>query len=183
MCQGMDSEVSAYTQVTYSERCGNAMFIVSMKPNVKKIFLFLLFGTAIGVSFYLLFQGSLVTEAAKKSAAVLTARSNEERITYLKTYGWEVGSEPLEISEVAIPVEFGKVYQEYNKIQKKQGFDLSDYAGRKVRRYTYEVTNYPDYPEDIRANLLVCEGVIIGGDICSIRLDGFMHGFARPKSS
>ena len=35
----------------------------------------------------------------------------------------------------------------------------------------------------IRANLLVYDGVVIGGDVCSVALDGFMHGFERPDAA
>ena len=58
---------------------------------------------------------------------------------------------------------------------------MQKYAGMKVKRWTYIVRNYPDtLPEDdyIRINILVSDGVVIGGDVCSVKLDGFMHGFS-----
>ena len=61
--------------------------------------------------------------------------------------------------------------------QRDQGFDLRKYAGKEVQRFQYVVTNYPNYPEGIRANLLVFNGKIIGGDLCSLEFGGFMHGF------
>lgn len=107
-----------------------------------------------------------------------SASNNLERIRFLKEFGWETGAEPLEIEEVIIPEEFGEVYEAYNEIQKTQNLDLLKYKGKTVKRYSYEVKNYPESAENIRANLLVYNGMIIGGDISSTALGGFMHGFA-----
>ncbi len=117
-------------------------------------------------------------KATKKSYA---AGTNEERIHFLTGYGWEVEEEPVEIIEVIVPEEFDQVYQDYNAIQKKQGLDLEKYSGRRCKRYTYSVTNYPDANFTVRANLLVYEGKIIGGDVCAIEESGFMHGFAMEN--
>ncbi|MGN0661451.1 MAG: DUF4830 domain-containing protein [Oscillospiraceae bacterium] len=111
--------------------------------------------------------------------------TNEQRIEFLKSFGWEVSSEAMEIETVIIPAEFSDVYENYNEIQKQQGYDLSDYKSKEVKRYTYEVKNYPlsdsSLSGTIRANLLVYNGVIIGGDVCSVSLGGFMHGFSAEK--
>lgn len=64
--------------------------------------------------------------------------------------------------EVCIPEEFTPVYEEYNQIQKKQGFDLSDYAGKTCERYTYRLT---DTSKETHAVFLVYHGKLIGGDI------------------
>ena len=33
--------------------------------------------------------------------------------------------------------------------------------------------------EFIKINILICDNVVIGGDVCSVKLDGFMHGFLK----
>lgn len=96
---------------------------------------------------------------------------------FLKSYGYEVSPKPIECENINIPNPLDEVYKGYNEIQKKAGFDLEPYAGRSCIRYTYEVLNYPGGIEGVRANVLVAGGRIIGGDICTLRLDGFMHGF------
>jgi hypothetical protein len=105
------------------------------------------------------------------------ADTEEDRIAFIKSYGWKVSDEPPEISEVTIPREFDAVYTRYNLIQKAQGLDLWDYSGCKVKRYTYKILNYPTGEEGVLINLLVYDGKIIGGDVMSPRIDGFMHGF------
>lgn len=106
-------------------------------------------------------------------------RSNEDRITFLAQFGWQVEETPKESANVAIPAEFDKVFAAYNELQRAQGLDLSKYASRTVERYTYRVTNYEGYDGEVLANLLICRGRVIGGDICCADQNGFLHGFTR----
>lgn len=110
---------------------------------------------------------------SKKAAA----KTNEQRLAFIEAYGWEAESEPAEIMEIIIPKEFDEVYSEYNSLQKMQGFDLSSYSGKRAKRYSYAVVNYPGQTENVRINLIVHNNKIIGGDVCSLDSDGFMHGF------
>lgn len=108
----------------------------------------------------------------------LSAATNEERVTFLAQFGWQVDSEPSEVEDVTVPQVFNKVYNRYNKIQLEQGLDLLDYAGKECSRVTYTITNYPDTQQRVNANLLIYNGVVVGGDISSAEIGGFMHGFA-----
>jgi hypothetical protein len=108
-----------------------------------------------------------------------TVKTNEQRIEFIESFGWEVGEEPAEVMEVIIPKEFDEVYQQYNSIQKMQGCDLEAYAGKRCKRYSYDVTNYPGQSEKVRINIIVQNNKIIGGDVSSLNPDGFMHGFAK----
>lgn len=105
------------------------------------------------------------------------AKTNEERVAFAQSFGWEVGPDPVEVLEVIIPEEFDEVYANYNSIQKKQGFNLEKYAGKRVKRYSYIVTNYPGVDAEVRFNILVQNNRIIGGDVSSLEAGGFMHGF------
>ena len=110
-------------------------------------------------------------------------RNNEDRINFLKQFGWEVSPEAVESEEVTIPAEFDKVFAGYNEIQKRQGLNLGKYKGRTMMRYTYNVTNYPGYEGKVQANLLVYKNKIVGGDICSADINGFIHGFWCDKAA
>lgn len=103
-------------------------------------------------------------------------RTDEGRAAYLMELGWEVDAEPLESKSVLIPKEFGEILTQYNSMQTASGYDLSDYAGLTVEQYTYRVTNYENAPGDVNATIYVYNGQIIGGDIHSTAVDGFMHG-------
>ena len=52
-----------------------------------------------------------------------------------------------------------------------------------MMRYTYEITNYPNYEGKVIANILVYRGKVVGGDICSADINGFIHGFEAPQSN
>ena len=57
--------------------------------------------------------------------------------------------------------------------------NLEKYKNKDVTRYTYEITNYPDYDGKVLANIIVYKNKVIGGDICSADVNGFLHGFER----
>ncbi len=106
-------------------------------------------------------------------------KTANDRIDFLRQFGWEVENTPIEEAEVTIPNEFDKIYQSYNELQKKQGFDLSKYRKKDVMRYTYKVTNYPDYNGDVYVSFLVYKNKVVGGDVCSADVNGFIHGLDR----
>lgn len=91
---------------------------------------------------------------------------------YMQSIDWEISNEPIETEEVIIPREFDNVYTQYNEIQKRAGFNLEDYTNSKCTRYTYSLKYFDK--NNLRANILVLNDKIIGGDICTIDLNGFM---------
>ena len=107
-------------------------------------------------------------------------KSNEDRVAYLQSYGWSVSSDPIAVEELIIPEQFDETYSQYLELQASQGFDLTDYCGKRVKRYTYEITNYPTGETGILANLLIYKNTVIGGEVLSPQLDGFLHGLAMP---
>ncbi len=108
-------------------------------------------------------------------------KTDEDRIAFLGQFGWEVKPTAVEVKETKIPKEFDNVFSTYNELQKRQGLDLSDYKGKAITRYTYEITNYPDYEGTVYANLIVYKNKVIGGDICTADVEGFIHGFKKTS--
>ena len=127
--------------------------------------------------------GLLGGRGAAASAAVSPkgVRTNEDRIAYLGSYGWTVSEEPVSVEELIIPEEFDETYSQYLDLQASQGFDLTEYAGKRVKRYTYQVTNYPTGETDIQAGLLIYKTTVSGGDVLSAQLGGFIHGLEMPS--
>lgn len=117
------------------------------------------------------------TGAGVAAAPDCTGATQSQRIAFLARYGWEIDPKSEAADPVIIPQSFDAVFTQYNDVQTAQGFDLTAYAGKRVTRYTYTVKNYPDCEEEVHANLLVCDGIIIGGDLCTWAADGFLHGF------
>lgn len=81
----------------------------------------------------------------------------------------DVEREPCEIEYITIPEKFWDVYTKYNELLKKEGYDLSYYKGERCIRYTYFIPSV-----NARANILVHNGKVIGGDICGITIDSIM---------
>ena len=94
-------------------------------------------------------------------------------IKILNQYGIETEAYPVERVLVSIPSEFDDVYENYNALQREAGFDLKKYSGKNVWRYSYRVTNMGT-TQEIRANLLVYQDKVIGGDVMSTSIGGFM---------
>lgn len=105
--------------------------------------------------------------------------STEARVEYLAGLGWEVDPDSESMREIILPQDMSGVIAQYNALQKEQGFDLEPYAGEQVESYTYELTSYPSGEENVIAQIFICKGRIIAGDIHSTSLGGFMHSLTR----
>ena len=106
-------------------------------------------------------------------------KNAEDAAHFLSQFGWSVEATPVETRTVTIPAEFDKIFAAYNELQKEQGLNLTKYQGKDVTRYTFTVTNYPNYEGTVYANVLVYRNRVIGGDICSADVSGFVHGFEK----
>ena len=161
------------------------MFVVSVKRKELKYYaaaalicIFAVIGGIISVS------SAATTPAAKVGGVNMRAGNAQERVAFFSQFGWEIGTDPLEVKEVVIPTEFDETYEEYNTLQKSQGLDLSKYKGKRAKFWSYEIKNYPEHPSDngsIRATLLIYDGMVIGGDVSDFELNGFMQGFSYPE--
>lgn len=154
------------------------MFIFSVKADRRKICVILAVVLLVITSVIVLFKvrTSPPTAVCAGEKYSLSAATNEERVAFFSQFGWKVNAEPVETKEIVIPEKFNDVYNSYNKIQKDQGLDLTPYAGKTCKQWVYLVTNYPQTPE-VRGTILVYGNRVIGGDLSTAALDGFMTGF------
>lgn len=159
------------------------MVIVSAKVSKRKILTGIIVAVCVILLLVVLFhksdaQATTTTEAPSQTT---DAGSNEERLAFLRSFGWEPSETPTETQEVRIPEEFNEVFTRYNQLQQSQGFDLAGYAGKTVKRYVYRITNHPDGGQDHYATLLVYKNKIIGGDVTCTSQGGSMQGFAMAQ--
>ena len=126
-------------------------------------------------------SGSAPAAENAAQAAPSELKTNDDRVAYLASYGWEVAQEPIQTQEVRIPTEPSEVFERYNDLQVSQGFDLHNYAGKSVKRYVYQISNYPDTEDTYYATLLVYKNAVIGGDVSSSAQGGVMHSLCMPK--
>ncbi len=94
-------------------------------------------------------------------------------LDFLEEKGIEVDVSSCEIKKIKIPEKFNDVYSKYNDLQRKAGYDLSDYCGKTVEKYTYKVINH-NGDDTVFVNLLVLADKIIGGDITNNVINGFI---------
>lgn len=157
------------------------MFVYSVKASSLRFFSILFLSVALLTALIILVPSyePLAAEVTDTSVTVNfdKIKTNEDRIAFLAQFGWKVDPKPYESEEVTIPGDFDGVFTEYNDIQKNQGLDLSKYKRRDVMRYTYIVENYPDYEGRVYANVLIYKNRVIGGDICSAAVNGFVRTF------
>ena len=161
------------------------MFVYSVKTSKVKIAVLLIAIAAVAVASVMMMTGN--KEPAVNDGSVnVKAENSAERVTFLSQFGWEISEDPVEVSEVIIPEDFDAGYTEYAAMNKAQGFDLEPFKGVRAKRWTYDVLNYPGLENiagTVQANLLVYEGRVIGGDVCSLELNGFIHGFEMPRNT
>lgn len=101
--------------------------------------------------------------------SALNGATNAKRLEYISgLYAPETEEEYTE-KIITVPTEFSDVYEQYNKLQKKAGFDLKKYSGENLICYSYKFRF-----SDGAVNLLVYGGRIVGGDIADYSADGVM---------
>lgn len=130
----------------------------------------LLCGAVAGV---LLHSSGVQVAAAADPKGVKTA---EDRAAYLQKWGWVVPDDPTQVEELELPDPFGGEYDDYLALQTGQGFDLTKYAGKRIKRYTYDVLNYPGGVK-AQAHLLMYKNTVVAGEIFG---EGFLHGLEIP---
>lgn len=121
--------------------------------------------------------------AVSASAEVKGVRDNDDRVSFLNSLGWTVSEQPIATEELLVPDQFDESYADYLALQAEQGFDLTKYCGKRIKRYTYEITNYPTGETGIQASLLVYKNTIIGGEILSPATGGLLHGLTMPQTT
>ncbi|MBQ6815658.1 MAG: DUF4830 domain-containing protein [Clostridia bacterium] len=111
--------------------------------------------------------------SCESGAGVIPGADNNSRINFIKSLGVTVSEEVFEQKEITIPQQFNKVYENYNNTQIKAGFNLKNHLGKNAVLYRY-VVNSPKELNNAFVNIIVLDGEIIGGDISSVELDGYM---------
>lgn len=158
------------------------MFVYSIRSATIKFICSIVLSVAVLITLVALIPTYADDAEPTSSISYSKIYENSDRINFISQFGWEVKETPVEEVEVTVPESFDKVYLGYNEMQKEQGLNLSKYKGKTVTRYTYEVTNYPDYDGTVYISLLVYKDKVIGGDVCSADVNGFVHGFEAPES-
>lgn len=152
------------------------MLVMTAKVDKKKILMIVAAVLVAIAGLVLLFGGRDSTPTASTGVA-----NNDARVAFLKSFGWEVTTSPVESGQVRIPETGSDVFNRYNELQKSQGYDLSAYAGKTVMRYVYQINNYPDATAPVYATLLIYKNQVIGGDVTDTSAKGTIRSFKMPQ--
>lgn len=161
------------------------MFVYSVKTSKAKMAALLVALAAAVIALVMIIGRGEKPAATDDSAVNYRAESAAERTAFLSQFGWKISEDPVEVSEVIIPENFDDGYTEYAAMNKAQGLDLEPFKGVRAKRWTYTVLNYPGLENSgsVQANLLVYDGRVIGGDVCSLEQGGFIAGFDFPQNA
>ena len=152
------------------------MMFMTAKVDIKKTLIALAAAVGLIIGMIFLFGGN---DAAPTAATGMSG--NDARVQFLKNFGWEVAQSPIESGQVRIPEKSTAVSDRYNALQKTQGYDLSQYAGKIVMRYVYKITNFPGATDPVYATLLVYKNEVIGGDVTDTCPNGQVRTFKMPS--
>jgi len=109
--------------------------------------------------------------------------TNDMIVEYIESLGWQINHTPDEITHLTLPESFDAVYETYSAVQTHSGFSFEDFKGKNVTRYTYQVFNHKDSgSSQVTAGVFVYENTIIGGEISSGEMNGFMHAITETSN-
>lgn len=148
----------------------------SKKGSKAVLFLILAVIAAVAVFFF------SKAKAESEADEMFTMSTNAERVEFLNEQGWIVKPDPVSKEEVVVPSVFEGVYADYAQLQKDQGFDLQKYMGETVLVVTYQVLNYPQYPDNVTATMMLCNNRLIGGDVSLQEENGFIDPLISPSA-
>ena len=154
------------------------MLVMTAKVDKKKIIIILAAVVVAVIGLVLLLGGRDSAPTASTGVA-----NNDARVAFLKSFGWDVTTSPVESGQVRIPESGNEVFSRYNELQKSQGYDLSAYAGKTVMRYVYQINNHPSSSAPVYATLLVYKNQVIGGDVTDTAAKGSIRSFKMPLAT
>ncbi|PWM24001.1 MAG: DUF4830 domain-containing protein [Clostridiales bacterium] len=159
-----------------------AVFIYTLRASSIKFFAVVLLSVVVLISLI-----TLIPEYGSAGDVAVVAvnygdiKTNEDRIEFIKQFGYTPLTEPSVTEEVIIPEKFDTVYEKYNDIQRAQGLNLKKYQGKSAMKYTYLLEDYPGSDGRVFFTMLVYRDNVIAGDVCRTEGERFIHGFEMPQ--
>ena len=111
------------------------MFVLSMKTTRARL------AAAVAVGGLLL--AVIIGVSASPHSVSTAAGAAIDPTAYLQSLGYEVGPQWSDLRELVIPSKEEATFAAYNALAQAAGYDLTAYAGQRIKCYTYAVKNYP----------------------------------------
>lgn len=144
------------------------MFVLSVKAGRRQLVSVAVF-LLVAVFAVVAMVAAPAMEQMPVSASVKKAETTEQRVAFLKSLGYEVGTAE-NVQEIRLPDEADETLLQYETVQQQASMSLGPYYGKRVRLYTYPILNAD---EAATAHVYVYRDRIVAGDIMSERADGF----------
>ena len=154
------------------------MFVCSVKAKTLRLFgLFLLCASILSaVGIILADQSSALPTLA--GISLENIKTEEGRRALLEAAGVKPTEDAPSVADVSLPKALDAVLLGYNEIQKKQGLDLSRYAGKTVTRYTYRLTSENGAP--VYANLVFFRNQLVAADVTTTGSNALVSPLLLP---
>ena len=140
------------------------MFVLSVKAEKRRLIPLVLCVTLIAA----MLIASLCFPASRTMVNEASVRvdGDEAIASYLKSLGYTVALDSAAVEEIRLPDEFDEALDNYNALQRQGGFDLSGYAGQRVKLRTYALL---DHESGLPAQIHVYThgDRVIGGDVAA----------------
>ncbi len=100
----------------------------------------------------------------------INVSTDKGREKYINALGFEVEADSVVHNSEKVPEVFTAALEQYNSLQKAQGFDLEKLKGKNVTSYTYKIKSYPDgfdFKGSDGVITLICnKNKVVGADVC-----------------
>ncbi len=121
---------------------------------------------------------TMQTEPVSAVVEAKGIKSNEDRLDYLSQFGFIVSGEPIDEEDLKIPKTFDSSFDSYIALQNEQGFDFENYAGKKIKRYTYELNDNSNR----MVSLLIYKNKVIGAEVFSSDTGELLQGLTTNNN-
>ena len=132
------------------------MFVLSMKTTRPRL--------AAVIAACGLLIAVLVGARGMSSAVPAGVGHAADPVAYLQSLGYAVESQWTALQEIAIPTAEDPAFAAYNAALQEVGYDLTPYAGQRIKQYTYAVQNHPTDP-NAQAHVYVYKERVIAGEM------------------
>ena len=136
------------------------MFVLSMKTTRARL------AAVVAVGGLLL--AVIIGVSASPRSLSTSAGGATDPAAYLQSMGYEVAPRWVDLQEIVIPAKDHAAFAAYNAMAQTAGYDLTPYAGQRIKCYTYAVENYPG-TQPVEACVYTYKDRVVAG---TMRIDG-----------
>ena len=133
------------------------MFVLSMKTTRVRL------AAVVAVGGLLL--AAIIGISASPHSVSTAAGGATDPVAYLQSLGYEVAPQWNDLKEMVIPATDHAAFAAYNAMAQAAGYDLTPYAGQRIKCYTYAVENYPG-TQPVEACVYTYKDRVVAGTMC-----------------